>query len=53
MSIKIKLAQLSLLLTLLVGAVTALPVMGSTLLAADSTGIFAMGDCNGGGSCTT
>ena len=51
MSLKYKLAQLSLLITLFVGIV-ALPVVGMTALAT-TPDITTMGECSGGTSCTT
>jgi len=51
MSLKYKLAQLSLFATLFVGIV-ALPVVGMTALAT-SPDITTMGDCSGGTGCST
>jgi hypothetical protein len=51
MSLKYKLAQLSLFATLFVGIV-ALPVVGMTALAT-SPDITTMGECSGGTSCTS
>ena len=53
MSIKIKLAQLSLSLTLLASIVAALPAVNTTLLAFSSPDFVTMGDCSGGTGCTT
>ena len=53
MTIKNKLAQLSLLLTLFVGAVAALPPSNDTVFGSSGAGSTLMGECAGsGGSCT-
>ena len=60
MSIKIKLAKLSLLLALLGGAVAAVPVQATTMAASDTTvlalsdtDLTPMGECSGGVGCST
>jgi hypothetical protein len=53
MSLKYKLAQLSLFATLFVGVVAALPVGNATVLTFGSPDITTMGECSGGTGCTT
>lgn len=53
MSIKYKLAQLSLLLTLFVGATAVLPIRQDTIFDGGGNGPIVMGECTGaGGACT-
>jgi hypothetical protein len=52
MSLKNKLAQVSLLVALFVGAVAAVPLSDSKLISG-GTGIAPMGECSGGTGCTT
>jgi hypothetical protein len=52
MSLKNKLAQVSLLVALFVGAVAAVPLSDSKLISG-GTGIAPMGECSGGVGCTT
>jgi hypothetical protein len=53
MSIKIKLAQLSLSLALFASIVAALPAVNTTLIAFGSPDLMTMGDCSGGTGCST